>query len=102
MVGKVRCQTQVRDVARATLVQLTGQKLTDYSFPYAQAYPNTGHYTARCPGFAEANERETAPEAMENTRRHDETKHLRKCGKKVFAFPARRAVEGKPHRSGTP
>jgi hypothetical protein len=58
--GKVHFQTEVRDAALATLVQMTGQQLTDYPFPYVQAYPRTPHYSPRYLGFTEAKERETA------------------------------------------
>jgi hypothetical protein len=54
------CQTEVRDVALAALVQLTEQKLTDYPFPYPQACPNLARYVPRCLGFAEEKDRETA------------------------------------------
>jgi hypothetical protein len=41
--NNVRITTQVRDVALATSVQLSGQPLTDYNFPYLKMFPQVAN-----------------------------------------------------------
>lgn len=59
--GSVQLTAQVRDVALAALVQMSGQKAEDYGFPYLQTVPGLKSLPAPvCLGFAKPADRDAA------------------------------------------
>lgn len=59
--GKTTLRAELRDLALAASIQLSGRKVTDFGFPYLEAIPGLASVPApACLGFADAASRDTA------------------------------------------
>ena len=59
--NQVRVQTEMRDVALAAMIMLSGQDVTAYDFPYLKAFPVNKNYLAyNYFGFSDNTRRDAA------------------------------------------
>ena len=78
--NQVRVQTEMRDVALAAMIMLSGQDVTTYDFPYLKAFPINKNYLAyNYFGFSDNTQREAAfKKFKESQAKKDEKKDDKK------------------------